>query len=251
MDKNKDILEAFQSNVDSVARLSEFDEMVIGIAIKALTKTRDWLVDHQIDNPLILPDNALTQLQNIHENQSLQIYYQNMYNQCIVLLVAYFTSTLSDLFIANMSNFMRLKPEKMPKEDLKLSLRDIANMNFDLSEHIGELLVKKKEISFQDMQSTCKTFKKYLDIQIEKNAALQNIIFAQAARHIIVHNGGIINSSFSSQIRETKLRTIKKDATLEGKISFTPEEITAIGEDMVKFVSGLVTSIDSVEQDRL
>ena len=251
MDKNKDILEAFKSNVDSVVQLSAFDEVVVGIAIKAVKKTRDWLVKHEIDNPYVLPDNALTQLQNIHTNQSLQIHYQNMYNQCIVLLVAYFTSTISDLFILNVRNFISRIKGKILKEDLKLSLEDIVSTGFDLSDQIGKLLVKKKEISFQDMQSTCKTFEKYFDIPIAKDSVRENIIFAQAARHIIVHNGGLINPRFLNQIRETKLRTIKRDATLECKISFEPTEITAIGKNMVKFVSGLVTSIDSVEQDSL
>jgi hypothetical protein len=85
---------------------------------------------------------------------------------------------------------------------------------------VGGLVVKslKGEINFQDLQSTKRFLKEYLEIDVQlKKKLKEKIIFYQALRHIIIHNSGIVDSEFLKQIKSTSFHNQYKDGE-EAKI---------------------------------
>ena len=59
-DENSKILQTFKSNLDSVYRLSEFDQIIINVAITGLKKVIYNLKNVKgIDNPYLLPQSTL------------------------------------------------------------------------------------------------------------------------------------------------------------------------------------------------
>jgi hypothetical protein len=149
-----------------------------------------------------------------------------MFNQCVVLLVSYFASAVEDLFVACLSEkFNNLKDAIADKDkDIKIPLGELLESGFSLdNESVAKLLVRKKEISFQDMQSIKREVEAYFKFQPEKNEDTNNIILAQHCRHALVHYGGKANSKTIAQIKDARPRTVKQSITNGEEVNFTED----------------------------
>ena len=94
---------------------------------------------------------------------------------------------LRDLFVAAVpSRIGSADAGDSAKEELKFSFAELRDMNFSLRDSIGEALIKKANVSFQDMKSTVRAFTGYLGLDTLSGGPMNNIIVAQAARHVIV-----------------------------------------------------------------
>ena len=245
-DENSKILQTFKSNLDSVYRLSEFDQIIINVAITGLKKVIDNLKNVRgIDNPHLLPQSTLNTFENIKENNSLRPQYQEMFNQCVVLLVSYFSSSLHKLFVNSLKYFIpSLQNRQILAEEVRVTLKEVQETNFDFSKRIGEWIVRTKDISFQDMQSICRAFENYFEIEIERGKTINNIIIGQACRHIIVHNGIVADDRFINQVSKTLPRDLKQKFKIKEKIKFNTDEIHVIGDSMHEFFSNIVKNIN-------
>jgi len=233
------IKEQFENNAKSVRGLLKFDELILEVSIAQLREVNNKLKNiHEIDNPLLLVDNAIKALENIKKHESLKAQYETMYNQCLVLLVSYFTSAVTDLFIKavqySADNGIELK---CSKEDFKFSFKELTDYKFDLKGIVGELIVTKNQISFQDMQSSCRAFKKYLSVEIEQNTDINNIILSQACRHAIVHASSVVNEKCIKQIRDANPRDLKEKLEDGDEITFSVEEIGKVIGSMTNFIN--------------
>lgn len=244
----KQIEEQFNSNVDSVRALLRFDELILEVSLTELEGLNEKLKNvHGIDNPYLLVNNSIKALVGVKEHKSLKSQYERMYNQCLVLLVSYFTSAINDLFIKAIQYSIVYKLElNNSKEDLKFSLKELENYNFDLREVIGEIIVSKNQISFQDMQSTCRSFKDYLSIEIKQDEDINNIIFSQACRHSIVHALSEANEKCINQIKNAIPRDLKDDLKTGDKISFSIDEIETVIKSMYNFIRLLTERINEL-----
>ena len=87
------ILETFDIQIQSVAKLMNFDRDLMDIAIQSVEKLRDRLrKHHELDNPDLTADKILQQLRGFREHDSLRGRYETIFNQALVLLVSYFGS---------------------------------------------------------------------------------------------------------------------------------------------------------------
>lgn len=145
-----------------------------------------------------------------------------MFNSCLVLQVSYFTSIIDDVFHHTIG---RLNSHNQRPE---------LNIN---------LLKQNNDVNFQNMNSILKTFKKYLDIEIEKNSICNTIILAQSSRHAIVHSLGRADQKFINQTNSSKPRDIKQNFELDEKIQFTDSELGFVKYAMQEFVSKLCEKI--------
>lgn len=89
------------------------------------------------------------------------------------------------------------------------------------------------------MQSICKVYKHYFDIDIEKDAQCNTIILAQASRHAIVHSLGKADERFLKQISAAYPRDLKQDFVLDQEIKFSSSELEFIKFAMLVFVQEL------------
>lgn len=237
----KPIIDSFKSHIDSVKSLMSFDKIVLDFCISQIEGLNSRMKNNkeiQITNVRLLPEGTLKQLRLIKEHDSLKQQYESIYNQCIVLIVSYFTSTIKDLFRDTLQYFSDKKKEclKSINAEFKFTFEELESYGFNLSQSIGEIIIKKKSLTFQDMQSICREFQAFFNIKIEKNDIVDNIILAQASRHAIVHSLSIADEKFINQISQTSSRTIKESIRLNDELKFTPLEIETVMSNMREFL---------------
>ncbi len=242
------LVEGFSGNVAGVHKLMHFDRDVLDIAITNIRDLSEKLKQHHhLDNPHLSAINTLKVLEGIREHDSLRARYQVIFNQAIVLLVSYFGSSVEDIFKAGINAFLKGEKESdLLREDIKLSFREIRDADWRLRDIAADLLVEKKDLSFQDMQAISRAFKNYLGISIEKDAHVNNIILAQACRHVIVHAGGYANDRLIRQIESATPRDLKLKITKGEYVQFSPKEVEIVSESMESYIKSLAEKVREV-----
>lgn len=220
----QEIEERFDQHLRTVDELISFDRLILDVCIHHIESLNEQLkgVPFKIINPAYLAENALKTIKNVRNNDSLRTNYLSMFNSCLVLQVSYFTSIIDDIFkhTCYCLNYAKDRQDLDP-----------------------EILKSKNDINFQNMLSTIKAYKKYLDIDIEKTSIYNTIILAQSSRHAIVHSLGRADKKFLLQIKSALPRDIKVSFTLDEKIQFSSKELEFVKLAMQLFISSLCNKI--------
>jgi predicted AAA+ superfamily ATPase len=172
--------------------------------------------------------------------------YEGIFNQCLVLTVSYFASTITSLFRQTINYAGQNSPFliEASNEDLKISLSELRQYDFDLRNNLGDLIIRKKDFSFQDMQSVSRSFKTFLNIDIIKDQDLNNIIMAQASRHAIVHSLATSDEKFMKQIRDANPRDVLNNIEFGQQIKYQPDDIYKVIQSMKIQLLKIIESID-------
>jgi len=245
IDMTTTVAKRFEKHVASVNNLINFDRDVLDHAITNLRTLSEKLrKHHQIDNPHLSVDSTLKSIEDIRKNDSLRSRYKTIVNQGLVLLVSYFASSVHDLFRRGIQTVLdKEESSDLFKAQVKISLRELKDVNFEVKDIVPELLIQSKDISFQDMQSIGRTFKEHLGIEIDKDEDVNNIILGQACRHVIVHSAGVINDRLIRQIASANPRTVKNKLTIGQEIEFSPEEINVVAQSMTKYIRSISSKV--------
>ena len=242
------IVDNFKDRVEDVKKLLILDELIIGNTIEVLEERQQNLQNCGIENAHMLGENALQQLKGIRDHESLKPGYKLIHNQCVVLLVSYFSSSMHDLFDTAATKILKSGiPKKLKGKDFKLTLEELKSYDFDLSSSIGSIISRKFDISFQDMASISRAMKDYFGAELPWDKTVNNIITMQACRHAIAHAGEIADKQLLNQLRKSSERDIQKNIKEGSKVQFTPEEIKLGGDEMVKYIINLTSKITSGE----
>ncbi len=156
-------------------------------------------------------DRTIDVVKMIKNDSRLKQKYEIIRNQAVVLVVENFESYLNDC-VKTLVNFYPgvIKwPEK----------KKILPVNTDVLRYsiptVGDLVIaslKKEEVNFQDLQSTLRFFKDYIEFDfVLEDQRRDRIIFSHALRNIVVHNGSIVDSGFLAQVRNTSYAKKYKD----------------------------------------
>ena len=170
-----------------------------------------------------------------------------MHNQCVVLLVSYFTSSLKEIFVKSTNGlYGKIDPELLTDSDLKFKLSELLKYDFNLNGRLGQILIDKQNISFQDMKSTLSAFKKYFGLDIERNSTVDNIITGQASRHCIVHSAEIIDEKFLHQIRNCNHRKLLLSPKINKKVEWSMSELYILSDSLIQFLDNLTKKISAI-----
>jgi hypothetical protein len=242
---------ALLNNVQDVYRLVEFDQVILNIAIAQLKLLEQKLAkDHFIDNPALTAANTRRTLENVRTNDALRPRFEVINNQCVVLLVSLFASAVGELYREAMLSLAKSGgSNKLNDESLEFSVTDIMTEDFNPREQIGSLMQEKKDVSFQDMKSIGRAFTEFFGTTIPKDEIVNNLIVAQASRHIIVHDGAKINDRFMRQIQTAMPRTLKPRIESVSTIHFDEAELRIIGDSMFKYFSCLRIQVEKSLQN--
>lgn len=242
------ILETFKQHVKSVHQLMNFDRDVLSHAIEAIETLQQRLTQHhQIDNPQLTAATTLQILRNYRQHDSLRPRYATIFNQAVVLLVSYFGAAVHDVFREGVSAVLASdRDSPLLREQLKLSFAELREANFDLRKSAPDLLVNAKDISFQDMKSIARAFKDNLGIEIEKTPLVNDIILAQACRHVIVHTGSVANNELVKKLSGAYPRTLKQKIALNEIVQFTTEEVTCASNAMIEYLRDLEVHVRNI-----
>ncbi len=232
-------------NVDLVLRLLRFDRDIVVVAVGVLHSVVQDLEQRQLNSLIPRVENRAQVLTNLSVNESLKPQYDAMFNQCVVLLVSYFSSGLHRLFCVSVAEALRSGAE-LPVRDAKLTLswRSLEGVDTDRERLFADLLVAQEDISFQDMASVTRAFKEHLSVEMTRGAATDNIILGQAARHAIVHAGARVDERMVKQLRGVRARTLKPQIVVGEALRFDPAEIGVLADSMREYVRGLCEALD-------
>lgn len=220
-----------------------FDRDVQDMAIQQIESLHQQFVSEGITNEQRNGKRTLDILKGIRTNDSLRPRYKTIFNQAVVLLVSYFGSALSDCFRSATQIAITYREKRILDEDINLKVDEIVSSQDSIGDALGDLIIQKKDISFQDMKSVHRAFKKYFGIEIEKNENVNNIIVGQACRHSIVHEGGRVNSRIVNQVINAKPRSLKPDIKENDNLEFSTDEVHQLGMHMKTYVTDLQLKI--------
>jgi hypothetical protein len=105
-----------------------------------------------------------------------------------------------------------------------------------LPDAIPNALIQANDISWQDMQSVHRAFRKYFEIDMLRDGQVNDIIAAQACRHAIVHAAGIVNERTIKQLANANPRTLKQHVNLGERVQFTTDEIERVAAAMDEYL---------------
>lgn len=198
----------------------------IGKLISAPLDTRDIIlealkgIDYSYfkNTEKIKFENAKRMIENISDS-SLSDSYKAIYNQICILTVSAASAILEEYFKNYInSNWNKLDLQSNNELDkIKMNLREIAELDFQLKASLGEVILKKdNSINFQDLNSTIRSIKRYLkkDILLQAKTT-NNIIFYQQCRHVLVHKGGIVDEEFLDKVGNANKKKYKKNDTIQ------------------------------------
>ena len=235
------IATTFAENARDVERLIDFDRDVVDIMIMSLEALKKD-VPSQLHSFAGRIERTAYMMKNIRDNESLKSKYGTVCNQAVVLLVSHFSSAVGDIFRKAISDALdREGSENLLNEELKLTFREIKDRNWNLKSSAGDLLIAKKDLTFQDMQSTVRAFESYVGVQIDKDQCTNN----QASRHVIVHASALVTERMLKQVSKASPRTLKQDLVPDKQLVFSKEEVLELKSEMLTFVGKMVADLES------
>lgn len=235
-------IDTFKSNLAEVDRLINFDRELFGLVIHTVEGLHEQLKGHHADERLN-GARALRVIRGIRDNESVREKYKTIYNQAVVLLVSHFASALGDLFGSAVSDRLAsADPGKLLDEDFKLTVADLKERDWTLVGAVPDLLIAKYDFTFQDMGATVRAFSTYTNLTPPRGDVMNNIIAAQACRHVIVHAGGRVSERSVKQVAKAFPRTFRPALTPGEPLAITLAEVEAIKADMLAFVEALAGS---------
>jgi hypothetical protein len=234
-------LQEFAQHQIAVRRLVNFDRDILDFVVGSLREHVDRQKNSGRANPEQSGENLLRVLEPVRTNSSLRPRYETVFNQALVLLVSYFGSSVHALFTEAVKHAIGSKTTNsdLLKERLTFTAEELCESSFDPLEAIPQALALASDVSWQDMQSIRRTFKKYFAVEMARDECVNDIIAAQACRHAIVHAGGIANERTMKQLSNARPRSVKIDVQLRGRIQFSPEEIEHVSAQMGAYLSKL------------
>lgn len=245
-----DTITTFRNNLAEVDRLVNFDKEVLQIVTLTIADLHQRLKG-QFADERVNGGRALTVIRGIRDNASIRSKYAAVFNQAVVLLVSHLASALDDLFRdAVTAKLQSIDPGKLLDEEVKLSFADMREKDWNLKLAAADLLISKYDLSFQDMGSTVKAFKNYVGVIPVRNEVMNNIITAQACRHVIVHAGGRVSERAVRQVSNANPRTLRPTLRAGEILQFTAAEVEAVKADMLMFVENLGQSVSSLSVNR-
>lgn len=233
----------FDRNVQSVYELANFDRFIMDFAIEQVSRLNARL-SPRFANPADNGEHTLQALRNVRQNDSLRHNYRTIANQGVVLLVSYFGSAVADIFRSAVPLALsRGDRPQLLREELRLTLDELVAFRTE-PDTLGDLFATKKDISFQDMQSIARAFKDYIGVDLPRDTIVNNIVVAQACRHVIVHAGSIADRRLVRQVAQALPRDVKQNIREGQPIQFEPDELIMIGSAMLTYAKRLAAAVD-------
>jgi hypothetical protein len=224
----------------AVQKLVNFDRDILDFVVDSLREHVAGMKAGGVSNPNQTGEKLLRVLEPIRKNDALRSRYETVFNQALVLLVSYFASAVHTLFREAIREQVAGggRDTMLAKERLSFTVAELCEPGFELPDAIPNALIQANDISWQDMQSIHRAFRKYFEIDMLRDGQVNDIIAVQACRHAIVHAAGIVNERTIKQLANANPRTLKQHVKLGERVQFSTDEIeraaTAMEEYLIK-----------------
>lgn len=249
MDYLDDLESSFQTRISQIFELSRLPNNIIELSTPSYDSIESSLDEIQgFHNPKNKISNQIKLLRNISKNEGIRRQFDDFNSQIVVLMVGATEAYLYDVVMSIGDN----NPEMFVFENgggkPKVIAFDSSLLNHKTS--VGEIMrhyFKEKDdsVSFQDVQSIVRFFENRLSCYLEIEDYQDVLIFATAARNVIVHNNQIIDDKFLTQIRDTAYidHKVERDGKTEKKfiegrtLAVTATDIKEIQEALLNMIA--------------
>ena len=222
-----------------------FDDLVLDVMLIPLRRLSDRLTRLNVDNLRYRPDQLIGVLENIKSNESLRPYYAAMYNQCLVLLVSYFAAAVRELYVdALAAAFDQGTVSALLETEVRITARELRESPAASSYLVAQSFADSKDVSFQDMQSIDRAFRRFFPGVPERGQMVNDIVAGQALRHAIVHSGGVVDRKVVQQLRGAVPRTIRPVVVEGESVSFQRAEVRAVAKKMLKYIRDVAEVVE-------
>jgi hypothetical protein len=238
------VLNNFQQNARKVDELRNFDEFLLEHII---TLVKTFCDQATIPSAKASLEKLLQSVSNIKSNSSLKENYRTINNQCVVLLVSYFGSTIGELFRKGFALALeKNRADTFGSSVLKLTVDEIKSLDTGKGNiNLGDVYIKQRNINLQDMKSVVEVFDNCFKSRMDKDEVVNNIIVGQACRNGIVHSGELVDDRLMSQVAGALPRALKKELAIDSQISFEKDEIDLLVRNMNQFLEVLMTKMEA------
>ncbi len=228
-------LKIFENNISELDKLIKAPHIIRDIVYKALSSFDENNLTNLGRNSF---SNFKMTVKNISDS-SLENSYKLIYNQVCIFAVSSISSLLENYF-SNLIN-TKFRDIDFSENKIKLELREAANYDFNLRAYIGEIILNKdNSINFQNLDSTLRSFKKYLHKNIELDPAKEKVIrFYLQCRHSLVHQSGYIDNEFIDSTTDCNI----KDYSLGDRIQLDESDWIKIKEVFTYYLQKVIESI--------
>jgi len=76
-------------------------------------------------------------------------------------------------------------------------------------------------------------------VRVNRGPDTNNVICGQAARHVIVHAGAVVDARMVRQVSGAKPRTLKPNIAEKQPLKFSPQEVRELGASMKVYVDAV------------
>ena len=236
-------LAAFRNNIQAVENLMTFDNQVLSYLSASLRSLKERLVKYDVDNQYLQPDKLITMVEQLRDHGSLSGYYKAMYNQCLVLTVSHFASAVRDLFVFGLAEAAQTPEGIGADESIKIRVDHLLDESVDRPLLVSEAIADGGEYSWQDLQSIHRAYTKYFRSAPIKDSVANDVIVAQAVRHVIVHTGGRVDRRLMAQIRNASPRAFDPSLVLDEAVQLRPEDVRLCGQSMTTYLERLAVVV--------
>ncbi|MCL5073772.1 MAG: hypothetical protein M1308_23195 [Actinobacteria bacterium] len=246
------ITSKYKSNIEDIDAIFETSLILKGIFENAL---ENILKNNNLNfNQRKIVNNKLLSLANI-EDKSIKDAeagaWERLYPQALILVVSISEQLLKEIFeVLVYSNLEKLNGI----DDISFKLKDVIDKSFKLSRKDWvELVVKKlygevdpnEKINFQNILAIKGIFNNYFRLEINLSEKLQkDLHFYYQCRHIIIHNGSIVDERFIKNLAKAKYPR----QFIEGeKIIITSNDFDKCKSVFLEFFDSLETAIKNAD----
>jgi hypothetical protein len=241
----------FSKHRVTVRKLVNFDRDILDFVINSLRDHVAGMKAAGVNNPNQTGEKLLRMLEPIRNNDALRPRYETVFNQALVLLVSYFASAVHTLFREAIREQVAggNHDTMLAKERLSFTVAELCEPGFELPDAIPNALIQANDISWQDMQSIHRAFKKYFGIDMLRDGQVNDIISAQACRHSIVHAASVVNERTIKQLSNANPRTLKQYIKLGERVQFSTDEVECAGAAMENYLVKLAGRVAAAAKE--
>lgn len=246
---------AFEANRESVYELMGFDRAVLDLALRQLRSLdtrikKAWAKAFGKDEVKLSPQQSVKKtiqlLANIRKHESLKPRYEQMINQCLVLLVSYVGSAVRDLFRTAVSYAVQEgRRSELLQVEVSTTVDELRDLETPMHEFVADYMTSRSDLSFQDMKSIGRALNKYFGYNQGRDQVIHDIVAGQACRHAIVHSGLEADRRLIRQLRSIKPRSIKPEIELGDQLQFSEEEVRRVGNAMTVYLDRAATGLQN------
>ena len=189
-----DYVADFQSDLEDIDKLESTPDLIRGVAIDSLDRAIATVgVPNTVKQAL---KNSKLSIENIKQ-ESIADNFKTIYVQMCILAVSSLETTLKRYFVNTLKQPENINSDSKRLQEIKLSLKDIVDHELKFGGKVGQIILDKASLNFQDLQAIKRNFKEFSDkdIRLDKKTE-ENICFYLESRHILVHKGGVIDKKF-------------------------------------------------------